>query len=114
MPFINIRTSVAVSDEKEKKLIGGINEIIGIFPGKSPQWLMTEINSSCNLCFGEKNNEPVAFVDVKIYGKQESDSYSEFTEKITQILNQELGINPSNLYVCYVETYHWGYNGSNF
>ena len=36
------------------------------------------------------------------------------TAAITQILSEELSLEPSRIYVQYEEVNHWGWNGRNF
>ena len=40
MPFIELKTSVSISKEKEAELKSAFGEAIAIIPGKSEQWLM--------------------------------------------------------------------------
>ena len=111
MPFIQTRTNVKVSpDQKEniKKRLGEAASVIG----KSESWLMTEIIENCDMYFRGESEEPMAYVDVKLYGS--GNNYDEMTKKITDITNSELGINPDHVYVSYEEFSKWGWNGKNF
>jgi phenylpyruvate tautomerase PptA (4-oxalocrotonate tautomerase family) len=58
--------------------------------------------------------KPLAFVEVKIFGKATADAYGKLTKAITDIINGELGIRPDCIYVKYEEVSTWGWNGSNF
>ena len=49
MPFIELKTSVSISKEKEAELKSAFGEAIAIIPGKSEQWLML------NFCDEQKN-----------------------------------------------------------
>ena len=57
---------------------------------------------------------PLAFIEVKIFGKSTSDAYSALTKKITEIVCEELSIASDKIYVKYEEVSVWGWNGVNF
>lgn len=111
MPFIQTRTNVKVSPEQKENIKKRLGEAASVI-GKSESWLMTEIIENCDMYFRGTNQEPMAYVDVKLYGN--SDNYDEMTKKITDITNSELGINPDHVYVSYEEFSNWGWNGKNF
>lgn len=114
MPFINLRTTKKLNDDLKEKLKSEFGNSISMLPGKSEQWLMVSLNDDCSLYFQGKNNDDIAFIEVKIYGKSSSDSYNKLTNKLTTIVSSLLNINSSNIYVEYEETPYWGYNGHNF
>ena len=111
MPYIQTRTNIEVSPEKKESIKKRLGEAAAVI-GKSESWLMTEIVQNCDMYFRGDNKEPMAFVDVKLYGS--SDNYNEMTKVITDITNSELGINPDHVYVSYEEIANWGWNGNNF
>lgn len=111
MPYIQTRTNVNVSNEAKENIKKRLGEAATII-GKSESWLMTEIVDNCNLYFRGDNSEPIAYVDVKLYGK--SNNYNEVTKAITDITNSELGVKPDHVYVSYSEFDNWGWNGNNF
>ena len=111
MPFIQTRTNVSVSPEKKDNIKRRLGEAAAII-GKSESWLMTEIVENCDMYFRGDNTEPMAFVDVKLYGK--GNNYDEMTRVITEITNSELGITGEHVYVSYQEIDNWGWNGTNF
>jgi phenylpyruvate tautomerase PptA (4-oxalocrotonate tautomerase family) len=74
---------------------------------------MLSFEDECNLYFKGTNESGIAFVEVKIFGKSSNESYSKLTAIITDILNQELNISPSQIFIKYEEVVHWGWNGRN-
>jgi len=114
MPCIETKVSVSLSDEKEKILKSKFGEAISLLPGKSESFLMVSFEDNCHLYFKGQNNEPIAFVEVKIFGKSTNEAYEKLTAAICDILNREIGISPTNTYVKYEEVDHWGWNNSNF
>ena len=54
-------------------------------------------------------------VEVKIFGDQVDAAGSQkMTEEICALFQQELGVDPKNLYVRYLASPDWGWNGGNF
>lgn len=114
MPCIETKVNVKISKEQEKTLKEQFGKAISLLPGKSESWLMLSFFDEATLYFKGKNDLPIAFVEVKIFGKASDEAYDNLTAKICEILNSVLSIDPSCIYVKYEEVEHWGYNGSNF
>ena len=114
MPFINSKVSVKISYAQEMELKTKLGQAISVIPGKSEQWLMTNFEDECHMYFRGDNSEPIAFVDVNVYGAPDSPAFSKFTGEVTKIFGDVLGIAPDHIYVKYNATQDWGWNGSNF
>lgn len=113
MPFINIKTNRAVSSEKEIAIKSALGQAITTIPGKSEAWLMVGIEPEYTLYF-KGTNEPAAMVEVSVYGQANPSAFNSLTEKLCAVLNEQLDIDPSRIYVKYTATTDWGWNGSNF
>lgn len=113
MPFINVKTNAAVSADKENAVKSALGQAITAIPGKSEAWLMVGIEPEYTLYF-KGTNEPAAMVDVSVYGQANPSAFNLLTEKICAVLNEQLGIDSSRIYVKYSATENWGWNGSNF
>lgn len=113
MPYIQTRTNVKIDKEKELRIKERLGRAISLL-GKSEDWLMIEFVPECNMYFGGDNNRLIAYVDIKIYGHGTRDSFNNMTREVTNILNEELGIDSNNVYVSYGEFDNWGFNGANF
>lgn len=114
MPCIETKVNVEITKEKEEILKNKFGKAISILPGKSESWLMLSFEDKCRLYFKGTDKPGIAYVEVKIFGKADAQSYERLTAEITKILNEELGISPSRIYVKYEEVENWGWNGSNF
>jgi hypothetical protein len=114
MPYINARVSVAMSQEQEVALKSRLGQAISLIPGKSEAWLMTEFQDQCHLYFRGDNSQPVAFVEVKVYGKENATAFEALTVEICKILDEVMGIAPDHVYVKYEAVANWGWNGGNF
>lgn len=114
MPFISTKTNIEISKEKETEIKQKLGKAIELIPGKSETWLMLEIEDRKKMYFKGQQEQPMAFVEVKVFGGANAGDYDKLTGAITEILHMELGIVPTQIYVRYEETKYWGYNGSNF
>ncbi len=113
MPFINVKTNTAVSSEKQTAIKSGLGHAIATIPGKSESWLMVGIEPEKILYF-KGDNAPAAMVEVSVFGSPNSSAFNKLTDQICDILNQQLSIDRSRIYVKYETTTDWGWNGSNF
>lgn len=113
MPFIDVKTNVAVSDEKKEQLKSALGLAITAIPGKSESWLMVGVEPEYNLWF-KGNSAPAAMVQVQIFGGASDNALTTLTSHITGALTDILGISSDRVYVSYWSTENWGWNGSNF
>ncbi|HOQ16969.1 MAG TPA: phenylpyruvate tautomerase MIF-related protein [Defluviitaleaceae bacterium] len=114
MPFISTRTSVSIDAEKRENIKAKLGKAIELIPGKTENWLMLSFQDNLPMYFKGSNQEPLAFVEVMLFGSASQEAYDKLTKAVTDILNEELGIKPNGIYVKYEECKHWGWNGSNF
>lgn len=113
MPFINVKTNAAVSQQNAEAIKSKLGLAITAIPGKSEGWLMVGIQDEYKLYF-RGTDEPAAMVEVSIYGKASSNAMGTLTSNITGILGDVLGISSDRVYISYTCTPDWGWNGSNF
>ena len=114
MPFIDSKISVSVSAEKEEVLKERLGKAIELIPGKSEAWLMTGFEDNYHLYFRGSKEEPMAFVEVKVYGKENPDAFDALTAEICKIYEEVLGISQNHIYIKYEAVSNWGWNGGNF
>ena len=114
MPFINSKVSVTISEEQEQELKTRLGQAISLIPGKSESWLMTNFEENCHLYFRGDNSQPVAFVEVNLFGAPNREAFSNMTKELTKIFGEVLNIQPDHMYIKYSATPDWGWNGSNF
>lgn len=114
MPYIQTKTNVTISKEKEASIKSKLGQAIACIPGKSEGWLMLDFEDQCRMYFKGDGTKPMAFVEVKVFGKASAAAYDKLTAAITKIFNEVLEIEPSQVYVKYEEVEYWGWNGSNF
>lgn len=114
MPYIGTKTTVTITPEKETVLKERLARALEAIPGKSENWLMCEFDDNCRLWLAGRNDEPAAFVQVKIYGKAHREAYDRMTGAVCKVLSEELNIPAERIYITYSEYTDWGWNGSNF
>lgn len=112
MPFINTKTNVPVSKEKEIAVKNRLGQAISLLPGKSENWLMVGFEPETSLYFRGNGDQNIAFVEVSVYGSASKAACDKLTAAITDILREELDI--EQVYIKYGEVEIWGFNGSNF
>ncbi len=114
MPFIDSKISVKITEEQEKELKTRLGQAISLIPGKSESWLMTGFEDNYHLYFRGDNSEPVAYIEVRLFGGPNKAAFQKMTEEITRIYGDVLGIAPDHMYIKYSATPDWGWNGGNF
>lgn len=114
MPYISTKTNVEISKEKEIAIKEKFGKAIELLPGKSETFLMLSFDGDCRLWFGGNNDTPIAYVEVKIFGKAAKIHYDALTGSICKIINEELDVPYDKIYVKYEEVECWGWNGRNF
>ncbi len=113
MPFIDSKVSVKLTEEQKKELKSRLGQAIALIPGKSESWLMVNLEDGQNMYFRGDDSQPVAFISVNIYGREDQAAFSRMTAELTKIYG-ELGIAPDHMYIRYAASMDWGWNGSNF
>lgn len=114
MPYISTKTTVKVNKEKREVIKSKLGKAIELIQGKSENWLMVSFEDESVMYFKGSDAKPLAFVEVKIFGKSAKEAYAILTKEITEILQEELNIKPDCIYIKYEEISAWGWNGSNF
>ena len=114
MPFIESKVSVKITEEQEKELKTRLGQAISLIPGKSENWLMTGFEDDYHLYFRGDNSEPIAYIEVRLFGGPNKAAFQKMTEEITKIYGEVLGIAPDHMYIKYSATPDWGWNGGNF
>ncbi|MDO5519415.1 MAG: phenylpyruvate tautomerase MIF-related protein [bacterium] len=113
MPFINMKTNIAVTDETQAAIKTDLGQAITAIPGKSEDWLMVGLEPNSSLWF-KGTNEPAAMVEVSIFGSATPADYEKLTKELCNVVKNHLNISPARTYVKYSEIKEWGWNNQNF
>ncbi len=114
MPFIDAKVSTPVTKEQEVTIKERLGQAISLIPGKSESWLMVGIQENYHLYFRGSDDEPMAFIEVRIFGGPNRGAFEKMTAEVTKIFGDVLGIAPDHMYIKYSATSDWGWNGGNF
>ena len=114
MPFIDAKISKKITKDEEVELKTRLGQAISVIPGKSEQWLMTGFKDDYHLYFRGDDSEPIAFIEVSVYGGPDREAFNRMTAELTKIFGDVLGIAADHIYVKYSPTADWGWNGGNF
>lgn len=114
MPFVDSRVSVKTTPEQRKELKERLGQAIALIPGKSESWLMIDLADEQNMYFKGIGDEPTAFIGVNVFGDSDPDAFQKMTAEVTKIYNEVLGIAPDRMYIRYMASRNWGWNGNNF
>lgn len=113
MPFIDSKVSVPIHEEQEKELKSRLGQAIALIPGKSESWLMTGFEDNYHLYFRGDNSQPTAFIEVKVFGREDRSAFDALTAEICKIFGEVLNIAPDHIYIKYEAVANWGWNGRN-
>ena len=90
MPCIQTKVNVTLTPEKEEAIKQKFGQAITAIPGKTENWLMCTFEDGCRMYFRGEAGAPMAFVEVKVYGKAPASAFDRLTGEITGILRDEL------------------------
>lgn len=114
MPFINVKTNVALGNTKKHIIQDKISQAISLIPGKSDKYLMCAVEDSISMMFHRDSNINLAFVEVKLLGSSTKEAYANLTAEICNILENEANVKGCNCYVKFEEVTYWGMDGFMF
>jgi phenylpyruvate tautomerase PptA (4-oxalocrotonate tautomerase family) len=113
MPFIQVKTTKPLSAEIKEFLTKELCSITEDCLGKGANWIMTGYEDGASLSF-QGSGDPIAYIEVKCYGKPQASAADAMTAKVCTLMEKELQIPASRVYVSYWGTDMWGWNGNNF
>ncbi len=114
MPYIEIKTTKKVADEKAEIIKCAMGKAIECFPGKTEQWLMVAVNDGLRMWMAGDDSDDSALVDVCLLGSVDKAGSEKMTVMICDVLKKELEIAPERIYVKYSGYENWGWNNMNF
>ncbi len=113
MPYIHTQASIPLSREVREQLTGDLGRAAELL-GKSENWLMLRFEENCSMAFRGKMDEKACFIGISMYGGAEKEQLDAMTERVTGCVAMRTGIPPENIYIRYLPTDTWGWNGGNF
>ena len=114
MPYIRTTVSKSLTDENKENLKAKLGQAIALIPGKTEAWLMLAFEDNIDMYFKGSCDKEYAYLEVSLFGTTSDAAYDRLTAALSEIVNEELGIDRANIYIKYEEANHWGWNGTNF
>lgn len=111
MPFVVARTSTAVGREQELELKARLGRAIELVPGKSEAYLLVDLEGSRRLFLAGSDAEPIAYLEVSVFGNEGHAGYDALTAEVTQAFHEVLGIRPDHVYLRFTDIPAWGVAG---
>lgn len=112
MPYIATTANISISGRKKEAIKERMGKAIELIPGKTESWLMLSFRDNVHMYF-KGEDDPCAIMQVKLFGTADEEAYANLTEALTDIIREELDIDPDRIYVAYEEINTWGWNGGN-
>lgn len=112
MPYIATTSNMSISGRKKEAIKERMGKAIELIPDKTEDWLMLSFRDNVSMYF-KGEDEPCAICEVKLFGSAEEEAYAALTEALTDILREELNLDPARVYITYQEIDTWGWNGGN-
>ncbi|MBE5798054.1 MAG: hypothetical protein E7327_11885 [Clostridiales bacterium] len=113
MPYIATSTNISISGRRKEAIKERMGRAIELIPGKTEGWLMLSFRDNVSMFF-KGEDDPCAICQVKLFGSADEEVYEKLTEELTDILHEELDLDPDRIYITYEEIGVWGWNGGNF
>ena len=105
MPFVEIKTTVALDKAQTAKLRDDVRTAITLIPQKTADNMMVQIESGCDMWIGDLE-KPCAFVDIRLYGPSPRYSKQAFVDAMLEALGQ-FGIEPGRVYMNIWQRESW-------
>lgn len=113
MPFIRVTTNATIKKGSHEELIEEFGKSITVISGKTEKWLMLEFKDQAVMAFSG-SSAPCAMVEVDLFGAADEAEKSVLTSEICEIIESIVGVPQDRVYVRYLETDTWGFDGENF
>ncbi len=111
MPYVVASVSKTLNAGQKEAVKAELGSLITLIPGKTEAVTMVRIEDGCALYKGGIALENGAFIEVRLFGKSSSESEEQFTQAIFEMLEKQLGIAPSDIYLNLFEMERWGTSG---
>lgn len=111
MPHIQVNATCSISQTQERTLLEQLGDAISLIPGMKADYLMIRLEENCRLFFGGTGE--CALIEIDRFGRIPEDASQALTARISEIVEQALGISKDRMYLKYTESPCWGCHGHN-
>jgi hypothetical protein len=110
MPYILINTSLKLSAGQKEKVKAEFGRLVSIIPTKAEAGLLVDFSDGHTM-YRAGEEAPCAFIEMRLYGKAETEPKKKFTKEVFEMLNKELGLEIPRMYLNIQEFETWGSAG---
>ena len=114
MPLLKIQSNQAISEDQSSELLKIASNLVATELGKPESYVMVSIEPPRLMLFAG-TDEPVAFLELKSIGLQESQT-KQLSGALCQLMNDKLGVASDRVYIEFADAPRkmWGWNGGTF
>ena len=114
MPYLTIRTNVAVEPEQQQSLLRQASEVVSGELGKPERFVMVSVEPQQAMLFAG-SDEPLAYMELKSIGLPQ-DRTQGLSAALASLAVNLLSIPQDRVYVEFsdAERHMWGWNGGTF
>ncbi|MCL1804983.1 MAG: hypothetical protein FWG28_03120 [Clostridiales bacterium] len=106
MPYVSIRSSKPIAEDKMERLQKGIGDIISIIPGKDSERCMIQILGDVKTYMGGKPKN-ATFCEVRLFGEAPAEAKKEFSGELNKLMTAELG-EIETFFINIQQYFEWG------
>ena len=114
MPYIDAKISFKLDDTQKDNLHKKLEDVISATFSKPKSYIMTNIEDSKRLYMAGSLIDKGAYISISLLGSASKSACKMATQEICNILQTELSIDTSKVYITYHPTDLWGYDGYMF
>lgn len=114
MPYMEIKTSLSLSDEKKHEVCEEIGGLMSMIPGKRREITMINVVDGCYMELGsvERQKQPCLNLELRICGISPYPSKRDFVKEVTAAVGRILDIPPNRTFINIFECDSWGAFGN--
>lgn len=107
MPYVQVRTTTALTKETMDAIKKEIGPAISLIPGKSEEGLMLEFVPECSIYMRGSDEEPAAFVCVLTNNEQQNENLRPYSAKVMEVISSKASIPMDRIYVVHEGLPKW-------
>jgi phenylpyruvate tautomerase PptA (4-oxalocrotonate tautomerase family) len=108
MPYIRISATQKLTKEKQKELVDGLGEALGLIPGKDGRMLITDLEDGKTMFVGGVLQDDFVFVDARYYSRFTHQIKKAFTKAVFDAIHRVLGTPYASMSFNLTEYTSWG------
>ncbi|MGI6153917.1 MAG: hypothetical protein ACOYJB_08845 [Christensenellaceae bacterium] len=110
MPHVKLCTNKAMTSTEKESMLQGINRLITLIPGKTPEQTMVTFQDNSSLTMEGKSG-PLCVMEVDIFQTAPLESKQRFVEEMFLFLKNDHSFPTDHVYIKLTEFDNWGAGG---